>query len=197
MKAISYQRVRGKHALKTAFFASPFAFSKTRRHAFRIIHLPSGEPAIEGKSCRASIAHTNGWAIGAVAQHAIGVDIECVRARIHASELLRYIASLAEQQICARLCKTEPAYALTILWVVKESVRKCLGIRRPVSPRELVIYKRDGNTFFARWRKNNTAYKAYITEHSNTLVARAFPLRVKQHITYCVVHACKHTHTTA
>lgn len=188
MKEVSRQRTLGKRALKVAFLASPFAFSKThRQHAFRVTYLASGEPAIEGVPCHASIAHTLGWAVGAVANHAIGVDIECVRKRRDVPELLRYIASPTEQGI-TQLHTTEPARALTLLWVVKESVRKCLGIRRPIAPKELVIYKRSGGAFFVRWKKNNARYKAYVTEERNILMTRALPLHVKEHMTYRVIH---------
>ena len=189
----SHFRKFGRQALKTAYFASRFSLPKTHRLPFRVIHLPSGEPAVKGAPCHASIAHTRGWAVGAVAEHAIGVDIEHIRNRPYATELLHYIVS-PDEYIDIVFRETNMARILTLLWVIKESVRKCLGIRRPVDPKELIIFKRMRKIFFVRWRKNDAIYKVRVNKREKTLIARAFPAHVREQATYRVIRSYANIH---
>lgn len=193
MKRGSYNNAQGRRALQKAFFASQFAPCQTHQNTFRVTYLPTGQPTIVGSPCHASIAHTKGWAVGAIAKHTVGVDVEHIRRRIYEKELLRYIAS-PHEQIRAHLRMTEPSRALTLLWVIKESVRKCLGVKRPVMPKELVILRRAGKFFFVRWQKHNATYKAYIQEHGNTIIGRAFPAHNTEHITLHITHTHANIH---
>ena len=171
------QRMLGRIALKSAFFSSPYASSRKQK-SFRVEYLSTGVPTIKNANCHASIAHTREWGVGAVANHPIGVDIECIRKRPYEKELLRYIASPAEQKR-AKSHSAPRAHLLTVLWVIKESARKCLGVSRPVDPKKLVIRQKMGNTFLVRvrQRKRYKDYHVKIIEFKNILVGYSYPAR--------------------
>lgn len=66
-------KIVGRRALKAAFSASSFAPQMKPPGTFQVIYLPTGQPAIDGVACRASIVHTKGSGIGAVSRHMVGV----------------------------------------------------------------------------------------------------------------------------
>lgn len=174
MKDVSHYRALGRSALEKAFFSSPFSARSRKQGSFRVTYRPTGEPAVAGSECRASIAHTRGWGVGAVSSHPIGVDIERVRARAYAENLICYIACPKEQER-AGLVGESRARAIAMLWVVKESVRKCLGVKRAVSPGELVIEGRAGEVFFVKWRKVDSWYEARVKNYGDVYIALAYP----------------------
>jgi len=172
VKDVSHYRSLGRRALKAAFQASPFSTRGRKQDSFRVAYRSTGEPAVAGSECRASIAHTRGWGVGAVSSHSIGVDIERVRARAYEKDLIRYI-TYPKEQTRAKLAGESRARAIAILWVVKESVRKCLGVKRAISPLELVIERRVGEVFFVKWRQDDSWYEAHVRKQEDMYIAVA------------------------
>lgn len=103
-----------------------------------IDNLPSGEPYILGQeNLFCSIAHSHSWGVGAVSSQRIGVDIE--RIRPHAEDLLEYLADDREIDSLKNVFK-DTSDLITVIWTVKESVLKGLGIGFGLSPKQLKIF---------------------------------------------------------
>jgi 4'-phosphopantetheinyl transferase len=96
---------------------------------------------------RVSISHTGEEAVAAVAERAVGVDLERIRER--PERLHRFLLSEEERPLLERLPMPE-ADAFTLCWALKEAGLKALrcGLRR--SPKTLRIAALDAEAGTAR-----------------------------------------------
>lgn len=110
-----------------------------------INNLQSGQPYIEGyETLHCSIGHSYGLGVGAVASFRIGVDVEKVRP--HKDSLANYISEADELSIVQDFFNTQMD-KITLVWTIKESVMKALGVGFKISPRQVKITRRI-NKFF-------------------------------------------------
>jgi|SRR3990172_3866378 len=99
--------------------------------------LQDGRPCLESHDqLFCSIAHSRGWAIGAISARRIGVDVE--RVRPHQRSLLGYIAD-PEEVDHIRDYFDHGTDEITIIWTIKESVMKGLGLGLQMNPRQFRI----------------------------------------------------------
>ena len=73
-----------------------------------------------------SISHSGMWAVCAVSDHPVGVDIEQVADNMH--EVARSMFSPAEQEVLLALPEAERSAAACESWVLKESHMKATGL---------------------------------------------------------------------
>jgi len=105
----------------------------------------SGQPYIEGyETLHCSIGHSYGWGVGAVAPFRIGVDIEKIRP--HQDSLTNYIAESDELTLVQNFFNDQTD-KITLIWTIKESVMKALGVGFKISPKQVKIIGRI-NEFF-------------------------------------------------
>jgi 4'-phosphopantetheinyl transferase len=91
-----------------------------------------------------SLAHCEGWGIGAISRDPVGVDIE--RNRPHSADLLRYIADAREERVVAGDCRYE-SELIVVIWTIKEAVLKGLGEGLTVPMSAIRIQGRSGSMF--------------------------------------------------
>ena len=130
-------RVTAKQALLR------FIEDKKEFNKISVSNYTSGQPYILGYpkiSC--SISHCNFWAVAAVSNSFVGVDIEKIR-QIR-PELLLYISDKAEQRQLERVGHVE--LAAIRLWTVKEAVMKAIGLGFAISPKSILITKATSKT---------------------------------------------------
>lgn len=137
----------GRVALKAAFAAWEGGAGKGRRPAaWCVDQAAEGRPAIGSRpDLYCSLAHADGWGIGAVAAGPVGVDVERVRPR--SAALLAHVADDAERGL-VRGAGAGDDELLAAIWTIKEAVLKGLGVGISVAPRRVRIVARDGG----RWR---------------------------------------------
>lgn len=135
----------GRMALKNAF-NQYLSKNKIRRGEKVIINnFQNGQPYIESyKTLHCSIGHSYGFGVGAVAPFRIGVDVEKIRP--HKDSLANYIAEPNELNLVENFFNNQTD-KITLVWTIKESVTKALGVGFEISPKQVKIMKR-GNKFF-------------------------------------------------
>jgi len=100
----------------------------------------SGRPYINGKNdffC--SISHSYGHGIGIVSPFKVGADIEKVRP--HDRFLLNYIADIEEINLVSDFFGNQTD-VVTLIWVIKESVMKGVGVGLKIPPKQVTITKK-------------------------------------------------------
>ena len=107
----------------------------------------SGQPYInikEYKSLFCSIGHSYGLGVGAIAPFKIGVDVEKIRP--HTNLLVNYISDQDEQNLVKDFFahKTDK---ITLIWTIKESVMKGLGVGFKIPPKKVKIVSCVGKFF--------------------------------------------------
>lgn len=106
-----------------------------------IKNFENGQPYIENHNhLHCSLGHSRGWGIGAVAPYRIGVDIEKVRP--HKKSLIDYIAEPEELNYVKNFSSANTDET-TIVWTIKESVMKGLGIGFGISIKQIKIIGRE------------------------------------------------------
>lgn len=99
----------------------------------------SGRPYINDKNnffC--SISHSYGRGIGIVSPFKVGADIEKVRS--HDRSLLNYIADIEEVNLVCDFFGNQTD-VITLIWVIKESVMKGMGVGLKLPPKHVMITK--------------------------------------------------------
>ena len=132
-------------ALKKAFNQY---LSKKKIHPLEkvvIKNSQSGQPYIEGyETLHCSIGHSYGLGVGAVAPFRIGIDVEKIRP--HQDSLANYIAEPKELLLVENFFNDQTD-KITLVWTIKESVMKAMGIGFKISPKQVKIL-RQGDKFF-------------------------------------------------
>jgi len=135
----------GRMALKNALNQY---LSKSKIHPLEkvvIKNSQSGQPYIEGyEILHCSIGHSYGLGVGAVAPFRVGIDVEKIRP--HLNSLANYIAEPEELLLVENFFNNQTD-KITLVWTVKESVMKALGIGFKISPKQVKIVGQ-GNRFF-------------------------------------------------
>ncbi len=149
----------GRIALKNALFDYDRINAKS---SYKVVveNLDNGQPSIRGREgIRCSIAHSDGWGVGAVAPYRIGVDIEKVRP--HKKTLLRYISDSKEVKM-ARNFFGAGTDITTLIWVTKEAVMKGLGTGFKISPQKIKISRKLNQEYFEVEVKNLEPKRWYV-----------------------------------
>ena len=135
----------GRIALKKAFNQYLSKNKKQPLEKVIINNYQSGQPYIEDHSnLHCSLAHSYGMGVGAVAPFRVGIDVEKIRP--HQNSLANYIAEPEE------LCLVENFFndqtdKLTLIWTIKESVMKALGVGFKMSPKQVKIVRQNNELF--------------------------------------------------
>src|SRR3989344_5679474 len=135
----------GREALKNAL--NQYLSKNKMRLLEKVVinNSQSGQPYIQDyETLHCSIGHSYGLGVGAVAPFRIGVDVEKIRP--HKDSLANYIAEPKELNLVENFFNNRTD-KITLVWTIKESVMKALGIGFKISPRQVKIM-RQGNKFF-------------------------------------------------
>ena len=91
----------------------------------------SGKPVVvgpeRGRSIHFNVAHTNGFVVAAVADVAVGVDVEDRRRSARIDKIARRFFSAEEAEWVLALSEDEKRAAFFEVWVMKEAVVKARG----------------------------------------------------------------------
>jgi phosphopantetheinyl transferase len=147
-------RVALKNALKQ--YLSKNKIDLLNLGEINIKNFESGQPYIESyENLHCSISHSYGLGIGAVAPFRIGVDIEKIRP--HKDSLATYIAEDKELDLVQDFFHSHTD-KITLVWTIKESVMKALGVGFKISPKRVKITKRINNFFEVKVLDSTTSY---------------------------------------
>lgn len=127
----------GRTALKNAF--NQYLFKNRLPSIEKVIinNSQSGQPYIEGyETLHYSIGHSYGFGVGVVAPFRIGVDVEKIRP--HKDSLANYIAESDELSLVHGFFNDQTD-KITLIWTIKESVMKALGVGFKISPKRVKI----------------------------------------------------------
>jgi len=138
----------------------------------------SGQPYFENYAAICcSISHSRGYGMGGVAPYRIGVDIERIRPR--KKLLLHYIAEQQELVRVKDFFGTDTDET-TLIWTIKESVMKGLGVGMNIPPKQIVIGKKTAKG----------AFKIHVKGEEQSCW-QAWPFRL-DNIYLCVAYEKKH-----
>lgn len=143
---------------------------------FPIDYLPTGQPFCSNYSAfNCSIAHSHGFAAGAVSSHPIGIDIEKIRSRSY--EMLSYITIKSEQDLF-KTTSSSVSQMITQVWTVKEAILKGLGVGLRISPKDVVINSYCSNYFLITCLSgldSGKSWKCFLEQINEFYVAIAIP----------------------
>lgn len=86
-----------------------------------------------------SLAHSGDWAVCAVAEHPVGVDIEHLPSMADVIDVARHCFTQVEQRHLFALPEADQPSVFCKFWTIKESYMKATGLGLQIAPRELEI----------------------------------------------------------
>lgn len=104
-----------------------------------ITYEPGGKPVLSGRELHFNLSHSGEYAVLAVAEHEVGIDIEQGRPGLSVDDLLRAICTPIEWQASVSLPLEQRRERLLQTWCRKEAWSKAVGVGLQQDFRDIAI----------------------------------------------------------